>query len=132
MSATAGTPLAALAHHYGERGWQLVPTQWHRQRDGRFGQTPVGGVTGGAPFLAAEPLQVGVEQFERRPSDRASRIVVDAGVAGQRGACVGRDGGAAAVRARGWLTGVAPVSLGVGHGLVSSGSWTAIRTAVDS
>ena len=56
MSARAGMPLPALAEHYGERGWQLVPTQWHVQCPGRAGQTPVRGVTGSAPFLAAEQI----------------------------------------------------------------------------
>lgn len=48
----AAEPLLPLAEHIGSLGWQLVPTQWHRQ-NGRAGNTPITGVTGAAPFLAA-------------------------------------------------------------------------------
>jgi len=61
--ARAGMPLPGLAEHYGERGWQLVPTQWHVQRPGRAGQTPVRGVTGSAPFLGTARITARVRSL---------------------------------------------------------------------
>ena len=61
MNTRAGMPLPTLAEHYGERGWQLVPTQWHVQCPGRAGQTPRRGLTGSAPFLAAEQVTAHVQ-----------------------------------------------------------------------
>jgi hypothetical protein len=56
-----GAPLAPLARHVGDLGWQLVPTQWHRdRRTGKAGQTPVRGATGRAPFLTSEQMQAKV------------------------------------------------------------------------
>lgn len=46
-----GAPLGPIAEHYAARGWQLVPTQWHRTKN-RAANTPVNGVTGRAPFPA--------------------------------------------------------------------------------
>ncbi len=49
-----GLPLRPIAEHFESLGWQMVPTQWHRQADGSYGQTPISGVTGKVAFLTAE------------------------------------------------------------------------------
>jgi len=51
-----GVPVAALAEYYGERGWQLVPTQWHHQHNGRAAQSPIRGFTGNVPLLSIEQV----------------------------------------------------------------------------
>ena len=63
MNAPAPMPLPTLAEHYGERGWQLVPTQWHVQCPGRAGQSPVRGVTGSAAFLGVEQVTARVRSL---------------------------------------------------------------------
>jgi len=57
-----GTPLRLLAEHHGRRGWQLVATQWHRDRKtGRAGDTPLRGLTGAAPFLTPDEVSAKVD-----------------------------------------------------------------------
>lgn len=50
-----GVSLAPIAECYDSRGFQLVPTQWHRNRD-KLADTPMSGVTGSAPFLGLQAL----------------------------------------------------------------------------
>jgi hypothetical protein len=49
-----GSPLRPLAECFEQLGWQIVLTQWHQQRNGSYGQTPIPGVTGKVVFLTAE------------------------------------------------------------------------------
>jgi hypothetical protein len=49
-----GSCLRLIAQRDESLGWQIVPTQWHRQPDGSYGQTPIPGVTGRVAFLTAE------------------------------------------------------------------------------
>jgi hypothetical protein len=53
MNVSPGAPLLPIAEHYQALGWQLVPCRWHRSSKDRAGDTPMCGVTGGAPFLLA-------------------------------------------------------------------------------
>lgn len=62
MDAPDGTPLAPLADYIGERGWQLVPTQWHRVGD-RAANTPLRGFTGAAPFLTPNQVRDRVHEL---------------------------------------------------------------------
>lgn len=50
-----GVSLAPIAEYFDARGWQLVPTQWHRNKD-KLADTPMTGVTGSAPFLTVDAL----------------------------------------------------------------------------
>lgn len=60
MNLSEGGSLSPLAQYLGGRGWQLVPTQWHRSGE-RVGNTPITGVTGSAPFIGTEEMVAKVE-----------------------------------------------------------------------
>ncbi|MGH4008286.1 MAG: hypothetical protein ACRDTH_09080 [Pseudonocardiaceae bacterium] len=51
---TYGSSLRPIAECFERLGWQIVLTQWHQQRDGRYADTPIPGSTGRVPFLTAE------------------------------------------------------------------------------